>query len=400
MMNMPPGGSVKSKLFLLAIVLAAATTNLTHAHHSFATSYFPDKTTTIDGKVVQFLFRNPHSFLDVAAPDEKRHDQTWVVEWGGGGQLSHVGVSKDTLKPGDHVVARRFGVVLRHALAGVSLISAPLDTGQGLARDAFLGLPPQYPLFFGWDPDTQDWVSGDLVPAGIGGGYWIYLPIPATLVVAGQPYSYVTSLTKHVDPGWHLFGVPFQEGIGWNDFHLYVSGNPIGLDAAVGLGWIDANVITVQGSVVQNQTPGQPLVPGVAYWVHTLVPLELRAERPADATPAIVPEVAPPAMPDVSPSQPQLVGAQPSSSSEQSTATSVMGWLGAIASFLADAAKGAFEISEGNFAGAGFEFAAGTFGLVEYGLGEATPPTDQFTQMDAKLDTLITDVASISSQIT
>src|ERR1039458_490772 len=46
-------------------------------------------------------------------------------------------------------------------LAGVSLISAPLDTGQGLARDAFLGLPPQYPLFFGWDPDTQDWVSGD-----------------------------------------------------------------------------------------------------------------------------------------------------------------------------------------------------------------------------------------------
>ena len=119
MMNMHPGGSVKSKLFLLAIVLAAATTNLTHAHHSFAASYFPDKTTTIDGKVVQFLFRNPHSFLDVAAPDEKRHDQTWVVEWGGGGQLSRAGVSKDTLKPGDHVVARRFGVVLRHALAGV-----------------------------------------------------------------------------------------------------------------------------------------------------------------------------------------------------------------------------------------------------------------------------------------
>ena len=285
-------------------------------------------------------------------------------------------------------------------LAGVSLISAPLDTGQGLARDAFLGLPPQYPLFFGWDPDTQDWVSGDLVPAGIGGGYWIYLPIPATLVVAGQPYSYLTSLTKHVDPGWHLFGVPFQEGIGWNDFHLYASGNPIGLDAAVGLGWIDANVITVQGSVVQDQPPGQPLVPGVAYWVRTLVPLELRAERPADATPPIVPEVAPPATPDASPSQPQLVGAQPSSSSGQSTATSVMGWLGAIASFLSDAAKGAFQISEGNFAGGGFEFAAGTFGLVEYGLGEATPPTDQFTQMDAKLDTLITDVSAISGQLT
>ena len=99
-----PGGSVKSKLFLLALVLAAATTNLTHAHHSFAASYFPDRIVTIDGKVVQFLFRNPHSFLDVAAPDEKRHDEMWVVEWGGGGQLSRAGVSKDTLKPGDRVV--------------------------------------------------------------------------------------------------------------------------------------------------------------------------------------------------------------------------------------------------------------------------------------------------------
>jgi hypothetical protein len=104
MMYMHPGGSVKSKLFLLALVLAAATTNLTHAHHSFAASYFPDRTVTIDGKVVQFLFRNPHSFLDVAPVGEKRHDETWVVEWGGGGQLSRVGVSKDTLKPGDHVV--------------------------------------------------------------------------------------------------------------------------------------------------------------------------------------------------------------------------------------------------------------------------------------------------------
>lgn len=99
-----PGGIVRSRLLLPALILAAATTQLTDAHHSFAASYFPDKTVTIDGKVVQFLFRNPHSFLDVAAPDETRHLQTWVVEWGGGGQLSRAGVSKDTLKPGDHVV--------------------------------------------------------------------------------------------------------------------------------------------------------------------------------------------------------------------------------------------------------------------------------------------------------
>jgi hypothetical protein len=30
--------------------------------------------------------------------------QTWAVEWGGGAQLSRDGVSRDTLKPGDHVI--------------------------------------------------------------------------------------------------------------------------------------------------------------------------------------------------------------------------------------------------------------------------------------------------------
>jgi hypothetical protein len=276
--------------------------------------------------------------------------------------------------------------------AGVSLISAPLDTGPGLARDAFLGLPPKYPLFFGWNAAGQDWVSGDLVPAGIAGGYWVYLPSPTTLVVAGQPYSYFKALTKHVDPGWHLFGVPFQEGIGWKDFHLHASGNPIGLDTAVAMGWIDPRVITTRGSEVQYQTPGNPLLPGVAYWVHTSVPLELRAGRPAGVTPAAASQ--PP------PSQSQVVRQQSSSSSEESTSTSVMGWLGAIAEFLADVAKGAVQIAEGNWPAAGFEFAAGTFGLVEYGLGTSTTPTDKLTQMDAKLDSLIVDVNAISGQLT
>jgi len=30
--------------------------------------------------------------------------QTWTVEWGGGAQLSRDGVSRDTLKAGDHVI--------------------------------------------------------------------------------------------------------------------------------------------------------------------------------------------------------------------------------------------------------------------------------------------------------
>lgn len=276
--------------------------------------------------------------------------------------------------------------------AGVSLISAPLNTGPGLARDSFLGLPPQWPLFFGWNPAAQDWVSGNTVPAGLAGGYWVYVPTPTTLVVAGQPYSYFTSVTKHIDPGWHLFGVPFEEGVGWQDFHLFASGNPIGLDTAVTLGWIDSQVTTTQGSVVQVQASGQPLLPGVAYWVHTLVPLELRAERQAGVPPATV--SAP------SPGLSQPVSADSSSPNVQSTSSTVMGWLSAIAGFLEDVTKGAAQAFEGNWGAAASDWAAGTFGLIEYGLEPgAADETSNLTEMDAKLDTLLINVSSISGQL-
>jgi hypothetical protein len=75
-----------------------------YAHHSFAATYFEDKTQKIEGNLVQFLYRNPHSFVHVEAPDEKGMMQRWAVEWGAGGQLGRQGVTRETLKPGDHVI--------------------------------------------------------------------------------------------------------------------------------------------------------------------------------------------------------------------------------------------------------------------------------------------------------
>ena len=74
------------------------------AHHSFAATYFEDKEVTIEGDLVQFLFRNPHSFVHVEVKDAGGNVVRWAVEWGGGGQLSREGVTRDTLKPGDHVI--------------------------------------------------------------------------------------------------------------------------------------------------------------------------------------------------------------------------------------------------------------------------------------------------------
>ena len=39
------------------------------AHHSFAATYFEDKTDRVEGELVQFLLRNPHSFVHVEVKD-------------------------------------------------------------------------------------------------------------------------------------------------------------------------------------------------------------------------------------------------------------------------------------------------------------------------------------------
>ena len=86
------------------VVLLTLSAGSVSAHHSFAATYLEGQTQKIEGKVVQFLFRNPHSFLHVEAPDEKGTMQVWNIEWGGGGLLGRQGVNRDTLKPGDRVI--------------------------------------------------------------------------------------------------------------------------------------------------------------------------------------------------------------------------------------------------------------------------------------------------------
>jgi hypothetical protein len=95
------------KRTLLALVITAGAIvsgGRAIAHHSFAATYFEDKTQKVEGNLVQFLYRNPHSFVHVEAPDEKGVMQRWAIEWGAGGQLGRQGVTRETLKPGDHVV--------------------------------------------------------------------------------------------------------------------------------------------------------------------------------------------------------------------------------------------------------------------------------------------------------
>ena len=84
-----------------AVFLAGAAT---YAHHSYGATYDTSKQITLEGKLVQFVYRNPHSFVHVQAPDPSGAMQRWSVEWAGTAQLDNQGVKRESLKVGDNVV--------------------------------------------------------------------------------------------------------------------------------------------------------------------------------------------------------------------------------------------------------------------------------------------------------
>ena len=95
---------MKVKLLALLFMAAFATGGSAYAHHSFAATYFEDQTIQIEGRLLQFQFRNPHSFVQISAPDADGNMQRWAVEWGGAGQLGSQGITSGTLRPGDEVI--------------------------------------------------------------------------------------------------------------------------------------------------------------------------------------------------------------------------------------------------------------------------------------------------------
>ena len=91
-------------LVALATALALSAGAIPSAHHSFGATYDVNKKIQLKGKLVQFAYRNPHSFVHVEAPDTNGVVQRWAIEWGGTAQLANAGVKRDSLKIGDDVV--------------------------------------------------------------------------------------------------------------------------------------------------------------------------------------------------------------------------------------------------------------------------------------------------------
>jgi len=93
---------MKSKVLGLVMTALSLSSGTAYAHHSLAATYL-DKEVRLEGKILDLLLRNPHSFLQIEAADENGIMQRWSLEWRSSGQLGQQGIRRDTLKVGEEV---------------------------------------------------------------------------------------------------------------------------------------------------------------------------------------------------------------------------------------------------------------------------------------------------------
>ena len=88
-------------LFAAAIATSGAPA---HGHHSIASVYDNARQATLEGIVSQFQLINPHPFLLIDVTDGAGNAARWRLEMDNRSELVEVGMSKETLKPGDRIV--------------------------------------------------------------------------------------------------------------------------------------------------------------------------------------------------------------------------------------------------------------------------------------------------------
>src|SRR5690606_24696503 len=91
--------NLQAKLLVLSGLLSWALP--LGAHHSLSATYQRDTRLQLEGRLVQFVFRNPHSFIHIVVPDDQGGSQRWAVEWTGTAALARRGMDAATLQPGD-----------------------------------------------------------------------------------------------------------------------------------------------------------------------------------------------------------------------------------------------------------------------------------------------------------
>jgi hypothetical protein len=122
---------MKSKIVLLLTSAAlVGMSGAASAHHSFA-MFDAEKNMTLQGKVKDFQWTNPHAWIMLTVEKGGQPEQ-WAVEMGGPSNLARQGWSPKTLVPGMPVILTVHP--LRDGSNGGQFVDVKLPDGSVLAR--------------------------------------------------------------------------------------------------------------------------------------------------------------------------------------------------------------------------------------------------------------------------
>jgi hypothetical protein len=96
-------GALPMKRILLLLLVVAGSRVVVDAHHRLGETYLENREITIDGRLTELTYREPHSFVLVDIRNAQNQTERWIVEGPGAGAWRRAGIDPEVLKVGDRV---------------------------------------------------------------------------------------------------------------------------------------------------------------------------------------------------------------------------------------------------------------------------------------------------------